>query len=103
MVCDTYVQLDATAPARDVIGEIVSDELATLQLSRVTATAQFVRRTPALIAAPAKTPSWSASRPGRGVVSQDGRDAVLSPATSRSTTAPGPYQLSFDRRSSSSC
>ena len=50
MVCRTYVQLECDAPAgTDVIdGEIVSDELATLQLSRVTSTAQFVRRTPEL-------------------------------------------------------
>ena len=52
LVCDTYVQLQCDPHAgRDAIdGEIVADELATLQLSRVTATAQLVRRTPALIA-----------------------------------------------------
>ncbi|HXV93782.1 MAG TPA: hypothetical protein VD813_10820, partial [Pseudonocardia sp.] len=51
-VCDAYVQLDCTSPKpdRDVRGEIRIDTLSTLELSRVTSTAQRVRRTPSLIA-----------------------------------------------------
>jgi hypothetical protein len=106
MVCDTYVQLQCDAPAgSDVIdGEIVSDELATLQLSRVTATAQFVRRTPALIARASEDHFLvSIQTKGRGVVSQDGRDAVLGPETSRCTTARGPTSSPSTATSSSSC
>jgi len=52
MVCDTHVQLDcdAAADAHTIEGETAVDQLATLQLSRVTSTAQNVRRTPARIA-----------------------------------------------------
>src|SRR5262252_8188504 len=52
MVCDTYVQLDCAAAAdtRTIEGEIAVDQLATLQLSRVTATAQKVHSTTASIA-----------------------------------------------------
>src|SRR5688572_7667287 len=74
LVCDTYVQLRCDAPpGTDVIdGEIVSDELATLQLSRVTATAQLVRRTPDLIARASEDHFLvSIQTQGRGVVSQD--------------------------------
>ena len=99
MVCDTYVQLQCDAPAgTDVIdGEIVSDELATLQLSRVTATAQFVRRTPALIARASEDNFLvSIQTQGRGIVSQDGRDAVLGPGDFALYDSTRPYQLTFD-------
>ena len=99
MVCHTYVQLECDAPAGgDVIdGEIVSDELATLQLSRVTATAQFVRRTPALIARASEDHFLvSIQTQGRGVVSQDGRDAVLGRGDFVLYDSTRPYQLTFD-------
>ena len=82
VVCDTYVQLDCEPPAgADAVeGEIVADSLATLQLSRVTATAQQVRRTPAKIARASEDYFLvSIQTQGRGVISQDGRDAVLGP------------------------
>ena len=46
VVCNTYVQLDCDAApgATSIEGHIEADKLATLQLSRVTATAQNVRR-----------------------------------------------------------
>ena len=53
-VSDAYVRLDTTAPGGDVVGDIRVDALATLELSRVTATAQLVRRTPSLIATAAE-------------------------------------------------
>ena len=99
MVCRTYVQLECDAPAgTDVIdGEIVSDELATLQLSRVTSTAQFVRRTPALIARASEDNFLvSIQTKGRGVISQDGRDAVLGPGDFALYDSTRPYQLTFD-------
>ena len=99
MVCDTYVQLECDPSAgRDAIeGEIVSDELATLQLSRVTATAQLVKRTPALIARASEDHFLvSIQTQGRGVISQDGRHAVLGPGDFALYDSTRPYQLTFD-------
>jgi hypothetical protein len=46
LVCNTYVQLDCDAASGSsmIEGNIGADQLATLQLSRVTATPQIVRR-----------------------------------------------------------
>ena len=99
MVCDTYVQLDCDAPdgADGIDGEIVADTLATLRLSRVTATAQKVRRTPAKIACASEDHFLvSIQTEGRGVVSQDGRDAVLGPGDFALYDSTRPYQLTFD-------
>ena len=99
LVCDTYVQLECDPSAgRDAIeGEIVSDELATLQLSRVTATAQLVKRTPALIARASEDHFLvSIQTQGRGVISQDGRHAVLGPGDFALYDSTRPYQLTFD-------
>ena len=99
MACDTYVQLDCEPPAcADAIeGEIVADSLATLQLSRVTATAQQVRRTPAKIARASEDYFLvSIQTQGRGVISQDGRDAVLGPGDFALYDSTRPYQLTFD-------
>ncbi len=99
MVCDTYVQLrcDAPAGADGIDGEIVADELATLQLSRVTATAQLVKRTPALIARASEDRFLvSIQTLGRGMISQDGRDAVLAPGDFALYDSTRPYQLTFD-------
>jgi len=99
MVCDTYVQLDCDTPdgVEGVDGEIVADTLATLQLSRVTATAQRVRRTPAKIARASEDHFLvSIQTEGRGVISQDGRDAVLGPGDFALYDSTRPYQLTFD-------
>lgn len=99
LVCDTYVQLQCDAPpgAEGIDGEIVADELATLQLSRVTASAQVVRRTPALIARASEDHFLvSIQTEGRGVISQDGRHAVLAPGDFALYDSTRPYQLSFD-------
>jgi AraC-like DNA-binding protein len=99
LVCDTYVQLECDPNAgRDAIdGEIVADELATLQLSRVTATAQLVKRTPALIARASEDHFLvSIQTQGRGVISQDGRHAVLGPGDFALYDSTRPYQLTFD-------
>ncbi|MDT7748107.1 MAG: hypothetical protein QOD96_1769 [Pseudonocardiales bacterium] len=97
-VCDAYVQLDcaAPAPARDVVGEIRIDTLATLELSRVTATAQRVRRTPSLIARAAEDYFLvSIQTQGVGVVRQDDREAVLHPGDFALYDSTRPYELEF--------
>jgi AraC-like DNA-binding protein len=99
LVCDTFVQLECDAPAgADAIdGELVSDRLATLELTRVTATAQQVRRTPAKIARASEDYFLvSIQTAGRGVVSQDGRDALLAPGDFALYDSTRPYTLTFD-------
>lgn len=99
MVCDAYVQLDCDpgAGASTIEGEIVVDRLATLELSRVTSTAQLVRRTPARIAAAAEDFFLvSIQSRGRGRVAQDGREAVLEPGDFALYDSTRPYTLTFD-------
>jgi AraC-like DNA-binding protein len=99
LVCDTYVQLecDPNSGRAAIDGEIVADELATLQLSRVTSTAQLVKRTPALIARASEDHFLvSIQTRGRGVISQDGRHAVLGPGDFALYDSTRPYQLTFD-------
>jgi AraC-like DNA-binding protein len=96
-VSDTYVRLDTTAPGSDVVGEIRVDSLATLELSRVTASAQHVRRTPSLIAAAAEDYFLvSIQTDGIGAVVQDGRTAVLEPGDFALYDSTRPYELRFD-------
>jgi AraC-like DNA-binding protein len=96
-VSDTYVRLDTTAPGRDVVGEIRADTLATLDLSRVTATAQHVRRTQSLIAAAAEDYFLvSIQTEGVGRIMQDGRTAELRPGDFALYDSTRPYELLFD-------
>lgn len=99
LVCDTYVQLDCDIPAdaSPIDGEIVSNTLATLRLSRVTATAQQVSRTQAKIAAACEDYFLvSIQTQGCGMVSQGGRDAVLAPGDFALYDSTQPYRLTFD-------
>lgn len=98
-VSDAYVRLDCTAPApaRDIVGEIRIDALATLELSRVTATAQRVHRTPSLIAQTAEDYFLvSIQTIGVGMVVQDDRTAVLQPGDFALYDSTRPYELRFD-------
>ncbi len=99
MVCDAYVQLecDAAAGAAHIEGEIVADHLSTLALSRVTSTAQTVRRTAAKIRESGEDYFLASIQTrGRGVVTQDGRDAVLAPGDFALYDSTRPYTLAFD-------
>jgi AraC-like DNA-binding protein len=96
-VSDAYVRLDTTAPGGDVHGEIRVDALATLELSRVTATAQHVRRTRSLIAGAAEDYFLvSIQTRGVGLVVQDGRAAELQPGDFALYDSTRPYALHFD-------
>lgn len=98
-VDDAYVRLSCDAPGGDVVGEIRIDTLATLELSRVSATAQRVRRTPALIAAAAEDYVLvSVQTAGVGTVAQDGRRAVLRPGDFALYDTTRPYELGFADR-----
>jgi AraC-like DNA-binding protein len=99
LVCDVYVQLecDAAAGAAVIDGEIASERLATLELSRVTSTAQRVRRTPAKIARASEDYFLvSIQTEGQGVVAQDGREALLRPGDFALYDSTRPYELRFD-------
>lgn len=99
LVCDAYVQLGCDAPpgARSIDGEIVTDRLATLELSRVTASAQLVTRTPAHIRRSAEDYFLvSIQTRGQGVITQDGREAQLGPGDFALYDSTRPYTLRFD-------
>ncbi len=99
LVCDAYVQLecDPHAGADSISGEIVAERLSTLDLSRVTSTAQVVRRTPAKIRESGEDYFLASIQTrGHGVVSQDGRDAALGPGDFALYDSTRPYTLSFD-------
>lgn len=99
VVCDTYVQLECDAPhgTAPFEGEIAVDRLSALALTRVTSTAQTVRRTPAILSRASEDRFLvSIQTAGRGVVSQDGRDAVLAPGDFALYDSTRPYTLRFD-------
>jgi AraC-like DNA-binding protein len=99
LVCHTYVQLDceAAAGASSIDGEIVCDTLASLQLSRVTASAQVVHRTATQIARASEDYFLvSIQTRGAGVVQQDGRAACLAPGDFALYDSTRPYTLRFD-------
>src|SRR5690606_3771487 len=73
------------------------DRLATLELSRVTATAQRVHRTPARIARATEDYFLvSIQSQGEGYVIQDGRAARLRPGDFALYDSTRPYELRFD-------
>ena len=94
-VCNTYVQLDCDTPHRDrsFRGTIEAKQLATLGLSRVTASPQHVRRTPAKIARSTEDYFLVSSL---GKVVQDGRVATLLPGDFALYDSTRPYELIFD-------
>ncbi|WP_346894366.1 helix-turn-helix domain-containing protein [uncultured Roseibium sp.] len=99
LVCDTFVQLDCDAPDNGASfrGEIACGRLATLTLSQVTATPQWVRRTPTKIARASEDYFLvSLQSAGRGVVIQDGRSAELKPGDFALYDSTRPYELVFD-------
>lgn len=99
MVCETCVQLDWDfAGTRGTIhGEIVADRLATLDLSRVTATGQRVRRSAQRIARSSEDRFHvSIQTRGNGFVIQDGRTAKLVPGDNALYDSTRPYELVFE-------
>ncbi|MGE5115032.1 MAG: helix-turn-helix domain-containing protein [Betaproteobacteria bacterium] len=98
MVCDVFVQLECDA-ARDVDfdGSIRSETLATLEISEVRSQAQRVMRTPRQIAKACEDYFLvSIQTEGRGVVRQDGREALLAPGDFALYDSTRPYELLFD-------
>lgn len=103
-VLDAYVRVTCDAPGGDVVGDIRVDSLATLELSQVTATAQYVHRTPSLIATASEDYFLVTSRPTGSVrSSRTGAPPCCGRATSRSTTRPARTSCASTPRSSSTC
>lgn len=102
MICNVYVQLGcdpvpAPGGRGDFEGSIRQHTLPSLDVSVVTSGPQKVMRTPAHIARSSDDYFLvSIQARGRGVVRQDGRDAVLSVGDFALYDSTRPYQLLFD-------
>jgi AraC-like DNA-binding protein len=102
MICNVYVQLgcdpvQTSRTAGDFEGSIRQHALPSLDVSVVTSGPQKVRRTPSHIARSSDDYFLvSIQAQGRGVVRQDGRDAVLSVGDFALYDSTRPYQLLFD-------
>lgn len=99
MVCSTYVQLECepNAGAGHIEGSIASTSLGNLRLSTVDSTAQWVRRTTERIGRASEDYFLvSIQAAGQCVVSQDGRDALLTPGDYALYDSTRPYSLRFD-------
>jgi len=102
MICNVYVQLGSdpvqtSLTAGDFVGSIRQHALPSLDVSVVTSGPQKVMRTPSHIARSSDDYFLvSIQAQGRGVVRQDGRDAVLSVGDFALYDSTRPYQLLFD-------
>jgi AraC-like DNA-binding protein len=98
MVCDVFVQLECdTQRDVDFDGSIRSETLSTLEISEVRSQAQRVLRTPRQIAKASEDYFLvSIQTEGRGVVRQDGREALLMSGDFALYDSTRPYELRFD-------
>ncbi len=97
LICDTFVQL-AAAPTTDLPfrGRIAHSEVGAVELTRVRASGQWVRRTPRLIARSREEYVLASIQvAGRGTVTQDGRTAPLQPGAMAFYDSTRPYTLHF--------
>jgi AraC-like DNA-binding protein len=97
-VCDTFVELDCRAMSGDsFFGEITTAQCDEMHFSRVRSDGQIVDRTRSRIrAAREEIVLISVQTRGTGVVTQDGRRAVLQPGDFACYDSTRPYTLSFD-------
>lgn len=98
MICNVYVQLGCDPrPCDEFSGAIVNHRLPTLDLSMVKSRAQTVMRTASHLARSSDDYFLvSIQTRGRGVIRQDGRDAVLQPGDFALYDSTRQYQLVFD-------
>ncbi|MDN4587738.1 AraC family transcriptional regulator [Xenophilus aerolatus] len=102
LICNVYVQLECdsvdTGGARPFEGSIRQHTLPSLGISVVTSSPQTVTRTPGHVAKSSEDCFLvSIQARGRGVVRQDGRDAVLDAGDFALYDSTRPYQLVFEQ------
>ena len=97
-VCDTFVELDCRAISEaPFFGKITTAQCDEMHFSRVQSDGQIVDRTRNRIRkAREEVVLVSVQIRGRGVVAQDGRQAVLEPGDFACYDSTRPYTLSFD-------
>lgn len=98
MICAVYVQLDSDRPeCSDVFGDIEFGRIGGIDFTMLCSNAPHLRRTASLIRG--TTESYylvQLQRQGRGVVSQDGRIAIVEPGDFVIYDTTRPYELIYD-------
>jgi AraC-like DNA-binding protein len=97
MICAMYAQLSCDRPAAEAFGEIEVSEVGALALTRLRSNVTAIHRTPTMICKDTRDSCLvMIQREGRGVVSQDGRQALLVPGDFTLYDTTRPYELFFD-------
>jgi AraC-like DNA-binding protein len=98
MICALYARLECDDPGdTEIFGEIEFSQLGALDFTTVRSSVRRVRRTPGLIGRDDRDSYLvQIQRLGRGVVCQDGRQAVLNPGDFAVFDTGRPYELQFD-------
>ena len=97
LICDTFVGLDAERPGLGFTGSLHSVALGPVRRTAVRSVAHHVVRSPRQIdRGGSEDVLVSVQRAGRGLVRQDGREALLAPGELALYDATRPYTLTFD-------
>ena len=98
IICDVFVQLDCERRGEgSFAGTLTNRRAGPLQLTEVGADAQHVVRSRRQIAKGGEDDCLvSLQLAGRGIIAQDGREAVLGPRDFALYDSTRPYELSFD-------
>jgi AraC-like DNA-binding protein len=97
LICDVFVGLDAERPGRGFTGTLRTIAPAPVRRTRVLSVAHHVVRSPRQIdRGTGDDVLVSLQRAGRGLVRQDGREALLAPGELALYDASRPYTLTFD-------
>lgn len=100
IVCDEFVKLDCSDMAKDFRGELRGGAaIGDLEFAEVIADPQFVERSPRQIAKYAEADFLiSFQLAQRGLVRQNGREALLTPGSFALYDSTQPYSLTFQER-----
>lgn len=100
IICDEFVRLDCGKMARDFRGELRGGaSVGDLQFAEVAADSQFVERSRRQIAKSGESDFLiSFQVENRGLVRQNGREALLTPGSFALYDSTQPYSLTFEQR-----